>query len=65
MIDFMEWVENRRWNIHTVNGITVMLPETDPDMAVNTLITLNNNHQILAKNLSVIDMRDSARILVK
>lgn len=65
MIDFMEWVENRRWNIHTVNGITVMLPETAPDMAVNTLITLNNNHQILAKDLSVIDMRDSARILVK
>ena len=64
-LDFMEWVENRRWNIHTKNGIIVMLPEDNPLDAIGTLIALNTNHKILAKQIKIIDMRDSARILVK
>lgn len=64
-LDYLEWVENRRWNLHTLGGITVMLPESDPISAINTLITLNNNHQILHKKLTIIDMRDTARILVQ
>lgn len=64
-IDYMEWIENRRWNIHTTGGITVMLPETNPESAINTLMTLNTNHRILGKAIKVIDMRDDARILVK
>lgn len=64
-LDYLEWIENRRWNLHTLGGITVMLPESDPISAINTLITLNNNHQILQKKLTIIDMRDTARILVQ
>ena len=64
-IDYLEWIEGRRWNIHTMGGITVMLPESDPISAIGTLITLNNNHKILGKQIKTIDMRDAARILVK
>ena len=64
-LDYIERIENRRWNIHTTNGLTIMLPEHDPISAIGTIITLNNNHQILSRNIHIIDMRDPARILVK
>ncbi len=64
-LDYLEWIENRRWNLHTFAGITVMLPEQNPEDAIGVLVSLNNNHKILRRNISVIDMRDSARILVK
>ena len=49
----------------TMGGITVMLPEQNPVQAISTLISLNQNHGLLAKKIKVIDMRDDARILVK
>ncbi len=64
-IDYMEWIENRRWDIHTTGGIIVMLPEQNPTSAINTLMTLNTNHRILGKAIKIIDMRDDARILIK
>ena len=64
-LDYMEWIENRRWNMHTKDGIIVMLPEDNPLSAIGTLVALNNNHNILNKQIQVIDMRDAARILVK
>ena len=64
-LDYLEWIENRRWNLYTTRGIVVMLPEKNPIDAIGTLISLNNNHRILGRNINMIDMRDSARILVK
>ncbi|MBR2286471.1 MAG: cell division protein FtsQ/DivIB [Alphaproteobacteria bacterium] len=64
-IDYIEWIENRRWNIVTNDGITIMLPESNPVAAVRGLISLNENQHILNRELKVIDMRDNARILVK
>lgn len=64
-LDYMEWIESRRWNLYTNNGITVLLPEQNPVAAIGALVTLNNNHKILNKDIKVIDMRDDARILVK
>lgn len=64
-LDYMEWVENRRWNIHTTGGITILLPEKNPTDAIGALIVLNNNHKILSKKIEILDLRDNARILVK
>ena len=64
-IDYVEWIENRRWNIVTNGGITVMLPENDATVAIHSLNSINEKHNILAKDISLIDLRDSARILVK
>lgn len=62
---YLEWIEDRRWNLITNGDITVMLPEKDPIAAVGSLVILNNNHRILNRDIRVIDMRDTARILVK
>ncbi|MBR4507573.1 MAG: cell division protein FtsQ/DivIB [Alphaproteobacteria bacterium] len=64
-IDYLEWIENRRWDIHTTGGITIKLPEKDFGTAIASLITINKNHNILGRDIRVIDMRDTARILVK
>ena len=64
-LDYLEWIENRRWNIQTTGGITVMLPEKNPAAAIASLIVLNEKPDLLARDISVIDMRDDARILVK
>ncbi len=63
-LDYLEWIEGRRWNLHTTGGITVMLPEIDPESAIAGLMILEKNHHILAKNITEIDMRDTARILI-
>ena len=64
-LDYIEWIENRRWNIHTTGGITIKLPEENFSAAIAGLITINKNHNILGRDISIIDMRDPARILVK
>ena len=50
--------------IHTTGGITIKLPEDDFTHAIASLITINKKHNILGRDIRVIDMRDSARILV-
>ena len=64
-LDYMEWIDNHRWNLVTKDEITVMLPEENPTGAIASLVVLNDKHNILSKNIKTIDMRDSARILVK
>ena len=64
-IDYVNMVESRRWNIHTKNGTTIYLPENNPGLAINKINILNQTHQILSREINVIDMRDNARILVK
>ncbi len=64
-IDYLDMIESRRWNIHTKNGITIYLPETNPEIAINKINILNKTHNLLSKNIDIIDMRDNARILVK
>ena len=64
-IDYMNMVESRRWNIHTTNGITIYLPENDPETAINKISILNQTHKLLSRKLEIIDMRDSARMLLK
>lgn len=64
-INYMEWIENRRWNIITNGGITIMLPENNPIGAIHSLNSLNEKQHILAKDIKTIDMRDASRILIK
>lgn len=64
-IDYMTFVESRRWNIYTRGGITIYLPEDNPATVINKIGVLNQTHKILSRDLKTIDMRDNARILVK
>ena len=65
IIDYLEWIENRRWNIVTNDDITIMLPESDPLASVRELISLNETQNILGRDIKIIDMRDPSRILVR
>ena len=64
-IDYVEYIESRRLNIHTNNDITIYLPEHDMDVAISKINVLNHTHKLLSRKLDIIDMRDKARILVK
>lgn len=71
-IDYIELVEKRRWNIHTTGGITILLPEDiattedyEPNNAIAQIIKMNTSNQILARDISIIDLRDPRRVLVR
>ncbi|MCQ2598816.1 MAG: cell division protein FtsQ/DivIB [Alphaproteobacteria bacterium] len=64
-LDYLEWIEGRRWNLITTGGTTIMLPEKNPETAIASLIVLHQNNNILNKDIQMIDMRDDMRILVK
>lgn len=63
-IDYLEWIENRRWNIFTNSGIKILLPEDNPIDEVGKLISLNKKYNILHRDISLIDLRDKSRILI-
>ena len=64
-IEYMEFIESRRWNIHTNNGTIIYLPENNPTSAITKIKLLNQTHKLLSRNIEIIDMRNDARILVK
>lgn len=63
-LSYAEWIENRRWDIY-FGDTRIMLPEGDPTSALKQLATLDANKKILTRDITVLDMRDAARILVK
>lgn len=72
MLDYIELIEDRRWDIYTTNGIRVMLTEDisatqeyEPGVAIAKLLSLNQEKQILSRAIKTIDLRDSKRVLVK
>lgn len=64
-INYLEWVEDRRWNIRTINDTTILLPEENPFSAISNLMVLDKDKKILSKKIKTLDMRDPARIIVK
>ena len=64
-IDYITLIESRRWDIHTKSGMVIYLPEDNPSVAIHKITELNKTHKLLSRDISVLDMRDDARILVK
>lgn len=58
-------VSERRWDLHLENGVVVKLPEEGADAALARLVRLNEAHQILAKDVVVIDLRLADRLTVR
>jgi cell division protein FtsQ len=50
-------IAERRWDLIYDNGLRIMLPETGVDEAMATLVALNGAHELLARDIDVIDMR--------
>lgn len=58
-------VAERRWNIRLKSGITVRLPEANPEQALATLIALDRDKRLLSRDLSGIDLRLPDRVAVR
>lgn len=55
-------VGGRRWDLRLKDGVTVMLPEKDPELA---LARLARSKELLAKNVARVDLRLPARLVVE
>jgi len=59
------WIGERRWNVHLKDGIVVRLPEDDAQSAWTRLAEYHENHRVLDKNVTVLDLRIPDRLIVK
>lgn len=50
-------IADRRWDVIYENGLRIKLPEKGIAQALLTLQQLNNEHQIMARDLQIIDLR--------
>lgn len=58
-------VSERRWNLHLEGGITVKLPERETRAALARLVALDDAHELLARDVTVIDLRLPDRVTVR
>jgi cell division protein FtsQ len=58
-------VGGRRWDLQFTNGIDVMLPELGVEAAWSRLAELEATHAILSRDIALLDMRLSDRLVVR
>jgi cell division protein FtsQ len=58
-------VAGRRWTLDMTNGVTVKLPERDPEAAIAVLQRLQREARILDKDILSIDLRVPDRVAVR
>jgi len=58
-------VAGRRWDLTLRNGMTVRLPEDDLLPAVIQLVSLDQGHQLFARDIQEIDLRMANRMTVQ
>ena len=58
-------VAERRWNLHLKGAVEVLLPEDQPERALQTLAELDRSKQILARDIVTVDLRLPDRVTVR
>ncbi len=58
-------VADRRWNLLLDNGIEVRLPDTDVARAIGDIAELDAKHRLLARKISMIDLRNPDVLVVR
>jgi cell division protein FtsQ len=58
-------VGERRWNLRLNNGIDVKLPETGVADALDQLAALDRDKQLLARDITIVDLRLPDRVVVR
>lgn len=58
-------VARRRWNLHLNNGVEVLLPERDPAAALTLLSELQRDKNLLARDITTVDLRLPDRVTVR
>jgi cell division protein FtsQ len=64
-VDASVLVADRRWDLHLKGGIEVLLPETEPARALQTLIDLDRDKRLLSRDIVAIDLRLPDRVTVR
>jgi cell division protein FtsQ len=64
-IEALTFVGGRRWDVRLTGGIQVQLPEFDPGRAWARLAETDRREQLLARDISVVDMRLPDRLVVR
>jgi cell division protein FtsQ len=59
------FVAQRRWNLRMKSGVDVKLPETDPALAVATLVKLERDSRILERDIITLDLREPGRAFAR
>ena len=59
------FVGQRRWNLIMKSGQVIMLPEKNPEQAIQKIIILDKAEQILSRNIAVFDFRLPSRITLR
>jgi cell division protein FtsQ len=58
-------VADRRWSLHLKNGVEVLLPEGDPEHALQTLADLDRSKKLLSRDIVLVDLRLADRVTVR
>jgi cell division protein FtsQ len=58
-------VAERRWNLRLKNGIDVRLPETNVERALDLLVNLDREKNLLSRDITAIDLRLPDRVTVR
>lgn len=58
-------VGERRWDLHIDNGVVIRLPADNETVAWQRLALLEQNYQILSRDIKTIDLRLSDRLIVR
>ena len=58
-------VAERRWNLITVDGVEILLPEENPVAALQRVADLQESRKLLDRDLVVVDMRVTDRLFVR
>lgn len=58
-------VSERRWDLFLENGVQVMLPEKDPAAAAVELARMESESGMLGRDITVVDMRLSDRVVLR
>ena len=61
----LDYINNRRWNLHFKQGIVVLLPSKGVLKAWNEIIKLQKNYDVLNLGLTELDLRNPNKILGK
>ena len=61
----LTFVNERRWDVHFKQGLTIRLPSNNVKNAWEKIVQLNQKFNILSLGLTEIDLRNSRQILGK
>ena len=58
-------VAERRWNLHLKSGLEVLLPESNPETALQLLADLDRDKKLLSRDIVAVDLRLPDRVTVR